>query len=255
MSDAVKVAENKKNEMAPQSGGFLAAIDSLEMIQDAMNGELEGLTFSPDRISIPTGGGTMFQVNQPDSDEPEMVKSIDGVIVFQHPAYSYYKEAYTGGNNPPDCGSFDGVTGAGTPGGECNNCPYNRFGSGQNGAKACKNRRMLYIQIEGQLLPVMLSIPTGSLRNYTDFVKHQLSQGRRISQIVTRLSLVKATSKSGIAYSQIAFKFVRKLSDDEIKALAPVAGMMSQYAQSLTMQALAEPESFVPEGESELPFK
>ena len=50
-----------------------------------------------------------------------------------------------GGSNPPDCGSFDGITGTGTPGGICKNCPFNQFGSGEGKSKACKNRRMLYL--------------------------------------------------------------------------------------------------------------
>ena len=75
-----------------------------------------------------------------------------------------YATKYTGGNQPPDCCSFDGVTGEGEPGGACRKCPLNQFGSGENGAKACKNRRRIYVLREGEIFPLLLSLPTGSLQ-------------------------------------------------------------------------------------------
>ena len=50
--------------------------------------------------------------------------------------------------------SFDGVTGIGNPGGNCQNCPYNKFGSGEGQSKLCKNKRMLYMLREGELFPI-----------------------------------------------------------------------------------------------------
>ena len=34
------------------------------------------------------------------------VKEFSAVILYHHPVLQYYKEKYTGGSNPPDCGSF-----------------------------------------------------------------------------------------------------------------------------------------------------
>ena len=78
--------------------------------------ELEGLEDGFDRVKIPSGGATMFELPGDEADEPEMVKEFSAVILHHHPVLQYYKEKYTGGSNPPDCGSFDGVTGEGTPG-------------------------------------------------------------------------------------------------------------------------------------------
>lgn len=167
--------------------------------------DCQGLEFSFDRVKLPAGGGTAFEIPSAESDESEMAKDITGVIVYNHPAYAYYHDKYTGGNNPPDCGSFDGVTGIGTPGGNCANCPYNKFGSGEGQSKLCKNKRMLYILREGELFPITLSLPTGSLNSFTNYVKSQLSRGRKLNQVVTKITLKKATNASGIAFSQAVF--------------------------------------------------
>jgi hypothetical protein len=229
----------KKNtettEMAVQSG--YAALASTDALMDAAD-DLAGLQLTFDRVKIPAGGATAFEIPG-DDDDTEMVKEIKGVILLHHPAYAYYRDKYQGGSNPPDCGSFDGVNGTGNPGGLCAECPYNRFGSGEGQAKACKNRRMLYILMENEMFPVTLSLPTGSLKEFTKYVKRQLSKGRKLSRIVTRISLKKATSASGILYSQAVFSFDRLLNSYETENVAGLVGQVKQYAAGLTVASLA----------------
>ena len=145
--------EEKNMEIVPYSFSNLpAAADFNEILSD-----YAGMEFKLDKIKFPAAGVTVFEV--PNSDgELETVKEFSGVILYQHQVNGYYQEAYTGGNNPPDCSSFDGNTGIGTPGGDCKTCPFNQYGSGQNQGKACKNRRWIYILRENEVLPVMLSI-------------------------------------------------------------------------------------------------
>ena len=125
------------------NAGFLALKNC--NLSDTLNEELAGLTVSFDRIKIPSGGGTVFEIPGDNPDEPETVKEFSAVILYQHALNAYYKNEYTGGSNPPDCGSYDGFVGEGTPSGQCRSCPLNQYGSGKNGAKACKNRRRLYL--------------------------------------------------------------------------------------------------------------
>lgn len=110
-----------KNELMTTGSGFLALADF--NMNESMAEELEGLEGGFDRVKIPSGGATMFELPGDEADEPEMVKEFSAVILHHHPVLQYYKEKYTGGSNPPDCGSFDGVTGEGTPGGVCAQCP------------------------------------------------------------------------------------------------------------------------------------
>jgi hypothetical protein len=91
-------------------------------LTDAMSQELEGLSLSFERIKIPSAGSTVFELPAVDGGEPETVKEFTGVILYHHPLFAYYRDKYAGGNEPPDCGSFDGVTGEGDPGGACAKC-------------------------------------------------------------------------------------------------------------------------------------
>lgn len=213
------MAANKKetalqaqNTDPNRAGGFLALASS--DIGAMMAEELEGLDAGFERIKIPSAGSTVFEMPGED-DEAESVKEFSAVILYHHTLFAYYKSKYTGGNNPPDCGSFDGFTGEGDPGGHCKTCPLNQFGSGENGAKACKNRRRIYVLREGEIFPLLLSLPTGSLKEFTRYIKRLLSKGRKSNAVVTRFTLKKATSNSGVVYSQAGFAIDRPLTTDE----------------------------------------
>jgi len=233
-----EIIRRENNEVA-NVGGF-ATQEDMQWLSEAMNEDCAGIELQLDRIKIPAGGSTAFEVPSGDSDEPEMVKEITGVILFNHPANAYYTEKYTGGSNPPDCSSFDGVHGNGTPGGYCANCLYNKFGSGDGKSKACKNRRMLYILREGQLFPVILNLPVGSSASYKNYVKHLLTKRTSLNRVVTSISLKKAMSDSNIAFSQASFKCVRSLTNEEVESLAPMVEQMKTYAANLTTADLTE---------------
>ena len=58
--------------------------------------------------------------------------------------------------------------------------------------------------------------------------------------MVTKISLKKATSSTGIAFSQAVFSFVRVLDDAEKTAMATRTEQVKSYAANLTTAALAE---------------
>lgn len=229
MSNEIMKKENNENL---KQNGFVTSSD-MEWLNETMNEDCLGIDLQLDRIKIPVGGSTVFELPGEDESDTQMVKEIVGVILFNHPANAYYKDKYTGGSNPPDCGSFDGKTGIGTPGGSCINCRYNKFGSGEGKNKACKNRRMLYIIQEGDLFPVILNLPVGSTGAYKNYIKHLLTKRTSLNRVVTSISLKKAMSESNIAFSKISFKCVRRLSDEEIKSLAPMVEQVKNYAANL----------------------
>ena len=105
-------------------------------LYDARTEELSGLSGSFERIKIPAAGMTVFEIPGENPDSPETVKEFSAVILHHHPLYAYYTDKYTGGSNPPDCGSFDGITGVGNPGGDGTGCPFNKFGSGEKIGRA-----------------------------------------------------------------------------------------------------------------------
>ena len=199
--------------------------------------ELDGLNLSFDRIKIPSGGGLAFEVPGDDPASPDTVKEFKAVILHHHPINCYYKEEYTGGNNPPDCGSMDGHIGIDGETGEvksCADCPFNKFGSGKNGAKACKQKRRIYLLREGEQLPIILSLPTGSLSEFSKYVMRLLSKGKKTNSVVTKFTLKKAQNSGGINYSQAVFGVDRELTSEELAAITPMSEQVKAMANKVT---------------------
>ena len=223
----------QNTNLTPASGFSQLATFQMEDMAEELNG-LEG---GFDRIKIPSGGMTVFEIPGETEDSPETVKEFSAVILYHHPILQYYREKYTGGSNPPDCGSYDGVTGVGTPGGSCTKCPLSQFGSGENNGKACKSRRRVFLLREGELFPMILSLPTGSLREFSRYIKRLLSKGRKSNTVVTRFSLKKATNSSGIAYSQAAFGVDRVLSEEEQRLIQTLTEQVKAYSSTVGFDA------------------
>lgn len=211
------MSEKNETALAAKSTGFLQLAD-LDFAQ-VMTDELNGLDVAFDRVKMPSSGSTVFEI--PDDDgETTAVKDFAGVILHHQPLFMYYTYEYTGGHNPPDCGSYDGVTGQGNPGGSCRTCRYNQFGTGKNDGKACKNYRRLYILREGEIFPLLLHLPPTSLQEYTRYMKQLLKKrltqkDLRSNTVVTRFSLQKAANTDSVPYSQAKFAFVRELTPEE----------------------------------------
>ena len=194
--------------------------------------ELSGLDNEFERIKIPAGGGTMFESPGSNPDESDMVKDFSAVILYHHPMYVFYSSKFNGSNTPPDCLSIDGITGVGIPGGKCINCPKNKFGSGENGSKACKNKHQIYLLRENEIFPMVLSLPTSSNREFSRYIKRLLSRGKKSDSVVTKFFLKKAVNKTGISYSQVQFSVARGLDTKEIELIKNYSEQVKSYAQS-----------------------
>lgn len=205
------------NEVTKKEETALAAFGSVDL-GSIFAEEMDGLTPTFERIKIPAGGGISYEVPGDDPDSPDTVKEFKAVILYHHPVCCYYADEYTGGNNPPDCGSMDGHMGIVAATGEvknCAECPYNKFGSGKNGAKACKQKRRIYLLREGEALPTLLSLPTGSLGLFSRYIMNLLGKGKKSNAVVTKFSLKKAQNAGGINYSQAVFSVDRVLTPEE----------------------------------------
>lgn len=203
--------------------------------------ELDGLTPSFDRIKIPAGGGVSYEVPGDDPESPDTVKEFRAVILYHHPINSYYEEKYTGGNNPPDCASSDGHIGIDAQTGEvkdCADCPYFKFGSAEDGAgKACKQKRRIYLLREGESLPTLLSLPTGSLGEFSKYIMRLLSKNKKSNTVVTKFSLKKAQNSGGINYSQAVFAMDRPLTDEELVNIAAMSEQVKAFAKKVVVGA------------------
>ena len=204
-------------------------------IGEMMSEEMEGMTPSFDKVKIPAGGGTAYEIPGEDPDSPDMVKEFKAVIVYHHPMNVYYKDKYDGSNNPPDCSSMDGKTGLTAEGEiiDCMSCPNFKFGSGEDGkGKACKQKRRIYILREGEILPMLLTLPTGSLQEFSKYIMRLLNKGKKSNSVVTKFTLKKAQS-SGITYSQAVFTADRDLSPEERTAVAKMTDQIKAVAGTI----------------------
>jgi hypothetical protein len=241
-----------KNEIAVSDFQVPAVADMGKLFQE----EMQGLSFEFDRVKIPTGGGLAFEVPGDDEDNPDMEKEIVGVIVDHHPVNAFWQDKYSGQNNPPTCSSMDGSKGIDIETGEvkpCNSCPYNQWGTAEDGrGKACKNMHRVYIKRSDELFPILLTLPPTSLKNFSNFLaKRVLGKGRKSAEVLTRVTLKKATSSQGIAYSQAAFSVAGILP-------AELAEEMKKYAEQIKTLtrgvAITQDDVLPAEDEDGVPF-
>lgn len=226
------------NEIVKKENQFVANTEALDLQE-----EMQGLNITFDRIKVPSGGGLAFEVPSENADEPDLQKEFSAVILYHHPILSYYKEKYTGGNEAPDCSSYDGVNGVDRETGEitlCKECCRNVFGSGENGGKACKTKRRIFILREGETFPTILSLPTASVGDFSKYIMRILSKGKKSNQVVTKFSLKKTTNSGGIAYSKVVLSTERELTENEIVSIKKLSEKVKNLAVQMREQTDVE---------------
>ena len=230
------MATKKNNAIAPvtENTGFLTeVVDLAELFSE----ELDGLRPSFEHIKIPAGGGLAYELPSENPENPDTEKEFSAVILYHHPINIYYKEKYSGANNPPDCSSIDGKIGVLAETGECRECkgcPLAKFGSGENGGMACKQKRRLYLIREGEVLPMIMTLPTGSLGEFTKYVTRLVTRGMKANSVVTKFTLKRAQNSTGINYSQVVCAIDRALSPEEKKNISVLTGQVKLIAGSVS---------------------
>ena len=210
-------------------------------------------------IKVPAGGITSFEVPSDDPENPEMVKALTGVIVYHHKSNAYWEgDGQPVEGQAPNCVSYDGQTGVGTPGGPCASCPLNEFGSGEGGkGKACKNTERLYMVTDQSILPYRITVSPASLKSYRQYKTNQVMKGRKVCDVITEISLKKVTNAAGQPYAECVFKAVGLLDPatkelsrkkrEEVKVMA--TAMNATQATKSSVGAELEAEGF-----EEVPF-
>lgn len=253
------MAGSKSSELVKASDFGLVALDQdsevAELMAEALAGESLGLG-DLERVKWPTGGDTSFK--RVVLGNTEHVESIEGVIVHQRMSRSYWVDPEPKEGQAPDCTSPDAEWGYGSPGDAlraqeppkgCAVCPMAAFGSakGPGGVakpgQACKLSRDFFFITPGAALPLLVSIPPGSLGQAKGYVVELASFGIRYYGVVSKLSLIKATNKTGQAYAEARMSMVGKLDDGSKEAVA-------KYRENI-VPSLAAVRSFeTPEAEA-----
>ncbi len=227
-----------KNELAVTENTYAVSTDIMD---EEFMAELDGMTQTFDRVRIPSGGGLAFEVPGDDPDSPDMVKEFKAVILHHHPINVFYKDKFDGSSNPPDCGSVDGKIGINNETGEvlqCAKCENSRFGSADDGkGKACKQKRRIYIQREGDIFPCLMTLPTGSLKEFNMYIRRLLNKAKKSNQVVTKFTLRKAQNTTGINYSQAVFSEDRDLSAAEMETIKVKSQQAKAFVESSELDA------------------
>ena len=182
------------------------------------------------RAKVASGGGKLFEIVTGDEDADTAVQTITGIVIHEQKCAAYFEGE---GNSPPVCASLDWVYGTERESGEvhrCAECPRHEFGSAEKGGgKACKDMIRLYILTEGIPLPLVLSLPPTSLKNWQSYRLATLAPRRlRASDVVTEFSLSQAVNAAGIKYSVVKPKLLG-LVDEEARGIVQMfaAGIKS----------------------------
>jgi hypothetical protein len=198
-------------------------LDLATLLEDNM-GDEEFTPLDLERIIVPAGGGTTFEV--PTLEGMDDVKELEAIIIHIMPAKSYWEGEYDGENVPPDCTSIDGIHGTGNPGGLCSECPFNEYGSAAKGSgKACKDQRNVFILPKDAILPFTLSVPPTSIKPLKKYMTSLTRFGKSLYSVSTKISLEKTKSGSGITYSRLVFKAGDPLTTEQ-------AALVKQYKKA-----------------------
>ena len=79
-----------------------------------------------------------------------------------------------------------------------------------------------------------MSLPTGSLGEFSKYVMRLLSKGKKTNAVVTKFTLKKAQNSGGINYSQAVFAVDRHLTEEELKSILPMSEQVKTMATKVT---------------------
>jgi hypothetical protein len=188
----------------PHAAADVEAIATDETIRDSMSGGSINFWELP-KIIIESGANPNLILQTLEGDI--RTQQIELTIGFEQDYRAFHKKPYAkGGKQPPDCTSFDCITGNGQPGGECSSCPMAEDGAGQR----CKLRKYLIVLYGDELLALNLS-PT-SRKAVRQFLLKLHTRGIPYYEVL--LSMV-AQKAEDFDFGTVALKYVRRLTPEE----------------------------------------
>lgn len=230
----------QNNALAEQKFMLPAAMPEGEFTQEELAEDMDGLQMSFPRVKIPAGGALMFELPSDDPENPDYVKNLEGVILFNHPNNAYWPEGSEYDDSAtPLCSSVDAKQGIGEPGGSCVSCALNQFGSAAEGnGKACKNMRVLYLLRSGEFMPLQVTLPPTSLKPFREFMNQSFMLRRRATYgSVVQIGL-KKMSNGKDDYSVATFRRLYDFSGEELAQIRQFAdGFKEQIRMMLKQRA------------------
>lgn len=212
----------------------------MEVVHEQVVGTDDSV-FAFERLKVPTGGGTRWEVNTPDGHK--LVDDLPCVILdsFNRRGYWIGSEVEGAGlsNSPPDCSSDDMITGRGRRSVEddesseqaCLDCPLNVWGSGRNGrGKACSVKKRVFLLLPDSVypIPLFLQVPPTSLKSFSQFARGLARFGTRLHHVTVSLSLKPDKDEGGNPFSRIEIKQLGdRMNDDQRAFMETLRAAMS----------------------------
>lgn len=176
----------------------------------------------------------------PGLEGDETTARIEGVVVMSRDTRVYYKSK-DAGNVPPDCSSTDNITGKGTPGGKCADCPLKEFGTAPDGGggQACKQVRQLFMLRGDSMLPEIVYLPPTSIEAAKKFFVKLLGKKVPYWGAVIAIELEKAQNAAGKQYGKAKFNYIRALNQEERMRAQEFGKLCQSFASSRNTSEVA----------------
>lgn len=195
----------------------------VETLQETLGGRLR--PYDLQRIVWPSGKATSFEIPTLSGDT-EPVKELVAIPVLVQTTRLFWGSKNTAEGTQPDCKSDDGINGLPTERGRqlgatgaCEACPLGQWGP-NNTPPACKERRDLFLLLEGQFFPMVLSVPPSSIKIWRDYIKPLSLQGIPFWGSITKFKLTTAQNANGDPFAQLKCEFVGRVSPEEKERLS-----------------------------------
>jgi len=211
-------------------------------------------------IKNPSGGALAFEF-APAGKKPEYLTELVGVPLTIQPRRTLWADKSIGSGDRPVCSSTDLVRGKvrltddkqldvpesilkiampGNGEGKCANCHFNKWDTAIDAqgkptkCKRCSESKIVYLLRLGDILPVKVTIPSGSIGAFNAAIKQFPT---RADQCVVQFSLSKQKSGGGVDFAQFVTTYVRGLEPEAIESLKEYGELLSSVFEN----AQAEP--------------
>ena len=220
-------------------GGFVALSHGEAELREVYSENLgnESISaFDLERVTVPSGGGTQWTIQDIEEGE-RSVKKIEGIIIYWRNVRVYYETKFSGGNERPDCVSDDGVRGVGDPGGVCTECPYAQWGSDESGGQKCQQKKMLFVLQRDSMLPLVISVPPTSIKAIKGYFLRLTAKMVPYWAVVTKLELAKTKNEAGISYSVVVPSLGSRLSEEEAAKARAIQAALRPALQAVRAES------------------
>lgn len=103
--------------------------------------------------------------------------------------------------------------------------------------------RRIYILRSGEILPLLVTLPPTSIRNFSDYIsKRIVTKGMKACDVVTKMTLTMEKSQTGIKYSKVQFAISRTLNPEEKNVMRAFS---ENIKQTTRLQRIDETDSNV----------